>query len=287
MGNENRKLSAQRLSCHQNEVSFAHNYSWRQHADCFTVIVNNFDLIRQAVDAFDSRFTLRALRSISTLRKSDQFAKAIMHGVRTAFPKPNMGARKVLEEMLPENVTAMQNGTASGDEKKKEGSTEEQQLPEIWAYLGILVQVYLYDTQQWSEGADFSSNFVEKIRSWNRRTLDQIGAKAYFYYALFHENLDPKPPSKQSPVIEIRPKLLAALRSAVIRKDNDTQAAVTVLLLRNYISTADITQADLLVAQTQFPSNTTNSQVCRYLYYLGRIRAVQLAYTEAHGECIT
>lgn len=54
------------------------------------------------------------------------------------------------------------------------------------------------------------------------------------------------------------------------------------LLLRNYISTADITQADLLVAQTQFPTNASNNQVCRYLYYLGRIRAIQLAYTQAH-----
>lgn len=123
---------------------------------------------------------------------------------------------------------------------------------------------------------------MEKIRSWNRRTLDPIGAKAYFYYSLFHEQLLPLPPSKQSPVIDIRPKLLAALRSAVLRKDNDTQAAVTVLLLRNYISTADITQADLLVAQTQFPNNATNNQVCRYLYYLGRIRAIQLSYTQAH-----
>lgn len=63
-----------------------------------------------------------------------------MQGVRTAFPKPNMGARKVLEEMLPDSVTSMQNGVASEKEKGKEG-TEEQQLPEIWAYLGILVQV--------------------------------------------------------------------------------------------------------------------------------------------------
>ena len=125
---------------------------------------------------------------------------------------------------------------------------------------------------------------MEKIRSWNRRTLDPIGAKAYFYYSLFNENLDPKPPSKQSEVINVRPKLLAALRSAVLRKDSDTQSAVTVLLLRNYISTADITQADLLVAQTQFPENAANNQVCRYLYYLGRIRAIQLAYTQAHDH---
>ncbi|KAK1090220.1 26S proteasome non-ATPase regulatory subunit, partial [Friedmanniomyces endolithicus] len=144
--------------------------------------------------------------------------------------------------------------------------------------------VYLFDHQEYQRGADFSSNFVDKIRSFNRRTMDPIGAKAYFYYALFHENLAPLPPSKQSPVIEIRPVLMAALRSAVIRKDDETQAAVTVLLLRNYISTADITQADLLIAQTQFPASAANNQVCRYLYYLGRIRAIQLAYTEAHAN---
>jgi len=58
-----------------------------------------------------------------------------------------MGARKVLEEMLPENVTSATNGTAAvtnGKEKEKEKEGEEpQQLPEIWAYLGILVQVRL------------------------------------------------------------------------------------------------------------------------------------------------
>lgn len=143
------------------------------------------------------------------------------------------------------------------------------------------LQVYLYDSEQYEKGANFSDKFVEKLRDFNRRTLDPIGAKAYYYYALFHEQLNPKPPSKQSPVISIRSTLLAALRSAVLRKDDDTQAAVTVLLLRNYLSTADITQADLLIAQTQFPSAAANNQVCRYLYYIGRIRAIQLSYTQA------
>ena len=128
---------------------------------------------------------------------------------------------------------------------------------------------------------------MDKIRALNRRTLDSLAAKAYFYFALFHEELDPKPPSKQSPVINMRGKLLAALRSAVLRKDPDTQASVTTLLLRNYMSTADITQADLLVAQTQFPPNAPNNQVARYLYYLGRIRAIQLSYTEAHEHLIS
>lgn len=155
-------------------------------------------------------------------------------------------------------------------------------IPEIDVYIAILIQVYLYDSKEFEDGAEFSSTLVDRIRELNRRTLDSLAARAYFYFSLFHEELDPKPPSRQSPVISIRGKLLAALRSSVLRKDQDTQAAVTTLLLRNYISTADITQADLLVAQTQFPATAPNNQVARYLYYLGRIRAIQLSYTEAH-----
>lgn len=106
----------------------------------------------------------------------------------------------------------------------------------------------------------------------------------YFYLQVFHEQLAPKPPSRQSPVHNIREPLLTALRSAILRKDQETQAATIVLLLRNYISTADITEADLLVAHNQFPLTASNNNVARYLYYLGRIRAIQLSYSEAHGH---
>jgi 26S proteasome regulatory subunit N3 len=142
--------------------------------------------------------------------------------------------------------------------------------------------VYLYDTANYELGASFSAVLVDRIRLLNRRTLDSLAARAYFFLSLFYEQLDPKPPSRQSQVIEIRGKLLAALRSAVLRKDQDTQATVIVLLLRNYVSTADIAQADALVAQTDFPMTAPNNQVARYMYYLGRIRAIQLSYTEAH-----
>jgi len=150
----------------------------------------------------------------------------------------------------------------------------------------LLLKVLLYDQKDYQIGAEFSASLVDRIRELNRRTLDSLAARAYFYFSLFHEELDPKPPSKQSPVISIRGRLLAALRSSVLRKDEDTQAAVTTLLLRNYTSTADITQADLLVAQTQFPPEAANNQVARYLYYLGRIRAIQLSYTETHEHLL-
>jgi len=146
------------------------------------------------------------------------------------------------------------------------------------------LQITYFDAKEFQAGADYTLNLIDKIRAYNRRTLDALGARVYFYLQLFHENLDPHPPSEQSPVFSIREKLLSALRSAVLRKDQETQAATIVLLLRNYISTASITQADLLVAHNQFPLSASNNQVARYLYYLGRIRAIQLSYSEAHAH---
>lgn len=171
---------------------------------------------------------------------------------------------------------------ASAKNGSKKDKESKELIPEVDIFLGILIQVHLFDSQQHQQGAKFSKYLSERIHSLNRRTLDSLSAKVYFYYSLFCEQLAPLPPSPQSPIVSIRPNLLAALRTAVLRKDVDTQATVIVLLLRSYLLTSHISQADLLVSHTQFPENAANNQVARYLYYLGRIRAIQLRYTEAH-----
>ena len=159
-------------------------------------------------------------------------------------------------------------------------------IPEIDTYLSILVQIHLYDTKAIDLGSKFSSNLVERLRTLNRRTLDALAARVYFYYSLFFEQLAPLPPSPVAAVVSIRPHLLAALRTSVLRKDSDTQATITTLLLRNYLSLSHITQADLLISHSEFPASASNNQVARYLYYLGRIRAIQLSYSEAHEHLV-
>lgn len=190
-------------------------------------------------------------------------------------PSPEM-------ELDTPSVTPPKNGASATPPAAASAFPKKDAIPEIDIFLGILIQVYLFDSKQFQRGFDFSRALADRIHALNRRTLDSLSAKVYFYYSMFSEQLAPLPPSPQSPVIAIRPALLAALRTAVLRKDVDTQAAVIVLLLRNYLSTSHITQADLLVSHTKFPDNAANNQVARFLYYLGRIRAIQLNYTEAH-----
>ncbi|BDD63306.1 hypothetical protein MAP00_008216 [Monascus purpureus] len=246
----------------------------------------NFLLLERAVSHFDPRFTLRVLRSISSMRKhltADVLAEVIIE----TYPPSSLTASFLLDAV--DRKEAFESVVASSkmaiDSEKSKPSPKEV-LPEVDTYLSILVQIHLYEKKDFQRGAKFSTGLVERLRTLNRRTLDSLAARVYFYYSLFFEQLAPLPPSPAATVISIRQPLLAALRTAVLRKDVDTQATVMTLLLRNYLSTSHISQADLLISHNRFPSSASNNQIARYLYYLGRIRAIQLQYTDAHGHLI-
>ncbi|KAE8321088.1 terpenoid synthase [Aspergillus sergii] len=249
-------------------------------------IKTNFTLLERAVAHFDPRFTLRVLRSISSMRKhitSDVLAEVLVE----SYP-PSSPTASFLLEAIGE-TGAFESAVASSKmdvESEKTRSNSKEILPEIDTYLSILVQIYLYDNKEIQRGAKFSTSLIERLRTINRRTLDSLAARVYFYYSLFFEQIAPLPPSPAATVTTIRQPLLAALRTAVLRKDVDTQATVMTLLLRNYLSTSHISQADLLISHNRFPQSASNNQIARYLYYLGRIRAIQLQYTDAHGHLI-
>jgi len=53
-------------------------------------------------------------------------------------------------------------------------------------------------------------------------------------------------------------------------------------LLRNYLEDNLVDQAQRLVSKTVWPESAGNSEAARFLYYLGRIKAIQLDYSEAN-----
>ena len=264
--------------------------------DVISDIKANFTLLERAVAQFDARFTLRVLRSISSIRK--HLSQDLLAQVITETYSSMSSVARTLLAALGREDASFESPDASSEmdidtQAKEKTQTSSKSttaprdvLPEVDTYLSILVQIYLYDTKATEFGAKFSSNLVERLRTLNRRTLDALSARVYYYYSLFYEQLAPLPPSPMASVVSIRPHLLAALRTSVLRKDQDTRATVTTLLLRNYLSTSHITQADLLISHSEFPTAASNNQIARYLYYLGRIRAIQLSYTEAHEHLV-
>lgn len=247
--------------------------------------------MERAVSLFDPRFTLRVLRSIPSIRKHLS-AELLSRLIIETYTTPTQTSFALLKALGDEEGFPRSDADAWAKKKDTQNAAQKGQaspkevLPEVDIYLAILLQVYFHDTKNIDAGAEFSQGLVKHLRKLNRRTLDSLAARVYFYYSLFFEETEPFPPSPNAAVVEIRQTLLDALRTATLRKDQDTQASVTTLLLRNYLSTSHITQADLLIQHSQFPDSAANNQVARYLYYLGRIRAIQLSYSEAHEHLI-
>jgi hypothetical protein len=115
--------------------------------------------------------------------------------------------------------------------------------------------------------------------------------------------------------------LLNAQRTASLRHDTESLATLINLLLRSYLLTSSYTAASTLLSKVTYPdssvatatststttastaSSNTNgtpsslnqllsgstsspAQLARYLYYVGRIRAIELSYTLAHNHLL-
>lgn len=77
---------------------------------------------------------------------------------------------------------------------------------------------------------------------------------------------------------------MASYRTATLRRDNITQATLLNELLRNYLEYNLYDQADKLVSNIKEFKEPSSNQYARFLYYTGRIKAVQLDYTEAYSQ---
>lgn len=160
--------------------------------------------------------------------------------------------------------------------------------PELVAYLRLLTLVHLIDSKQLDAASNEAVASISAITAQNRRTLDHLAAKTIFYLGraeeLKAEAAKAKGAHTEGGLTAIRSQLLGLQRTASLRHDTETEATIINLLLRSYIVEANLyEQADKLVARAPFPrSSASNPQVARYDYYVGRIRAVQLDYTQAH-----
>ena len=52
----------------------------------------------------------------------------------------------------------------------------------------------------------------------------------------------------------------------------------------NSISFLEVEQAEKLISNSTFPETASNNQLCRYLYYSGRIQALRLEYTTSYSN---
>ncbi|XP_057966438.1 probable 26S proteasome non-ATPase regulatory subunit 3 [Malania oleifera] len=146
-------------------------------------------------------------------------------------------------------------------------------LPEIEIYCYLLMLIFLIDQKRYNEAKSCSSTCIARLKSLNRRTVDVLASKIYFYYSLSYE--------LTGDLAEIRGNLLSLHRIATLHHDELGQETLLNLLLRNYLHYNLYDQAEKLRSKAPRFEAHSNQQFCRYLFYLGKIRTIQLEYTDA------
>ncbi|ADV20103.1 26S proteasome regulatory subunit N3 [Cryptococcus gattii E566] len=266
-------------------------------------ILNNIALIGRAVNTIEPRFTIRVLRTLTSLRK--KLTKNTLKSVLDdAFPKGSKTGQTLIASpifsSLPDSAPAatekksdaMEIDTsvpategiaaeaATGPSPKKKfvppiDPATGDLLPEGIVYLRLLLILANLDAGRVVEAGDFAMETADLISSWNRRTMDQLAGKVWFYVARAYE--------LQGRLVELQSQFLAIRQTAALRKDETLEVTVLNLLLRSYLANSQYEQAEKLVSKTQFHGAANQAQTVRWLFYTGRLRAIQLNYAEARN----
>lgn len=277
-------------------------------------------LLSKAVELSEPRFTYRVLRCLTATKKkfqspdSSQAESSLKFIIDIGLPSNS----KIKPLLLPHLKSSTQSdstdmqidpvapsttnsNTKSFTTPSIKVSKDLPPLPdpssqaEHETYLSLLVLILLI-----SRGASNQSGFelshrlvTDFLPYHNRRSLDPLAAKIWFYHARFAELLE-QDGSHPGLWANLRSTLMSAHRTARLRRDEDCEATLLNLIVRNLLGHELWEQADRLVSKTEFPDfgkteasvgaggMVPTGQVARWLYYLGRIRTIQLNYTEAH-----
>jgi len=263
-------------------------------------------LIERFVASREPRLMTQALRFIAPMRKAAKESPSRMVAALTSASATYVPSATPLRTPLAEVLASLPQPTAEEtaaavmppedpadkakdkkddgekkddkEEKKEEKPPAEKKppakLPENEMLVALLALLLLLDTGKPKLAMPWALQMMERLTALKRRTLDSIGEKVYFYASWAFENC--------GELAALRSPLLAAHRTALLHHNTTCQATLLNCLLRNYLHYKLFDQAEKLLTKTAFPEHASNMQLARYLYYTGRIKALQLEYTEAH-----
>ncbi|KAL3514981.1 hypothetical protein ACH5RR_021883 [Cinchona calisaya] len=226
-------------------------------------------LIETGAYAREVRRIVRAVRLTIALRK--KLKASVISAFLTYTLTPGSDAHTRLSSYIPkDDELDMEVDTATS---ATQTPPAKHSLPELEIYSYLLVLIFLIDQKRYNEAKACASAGIARLKSLNRRTLDVLTSRLYFYYSLSYE--------LTGDLAEIRGNLLALHRLATLRHDELGQETLLNLLLRNYLHYNLYDQAEKLRSKAPRFEAHSNQQFCRYLFYLGKIRTIQLEYTDA------
>ncbi|ELU15663.1 hypothetical protein CAPTEDRAFT_153237 [Capitella teleta] len=270
------KEDPQDVEMKDEEKSDATSEAPKKDADLLTVedIKEYIRQVEKSVSSKEPRFVLRALRALVSLRRRLN-PSVLRRAIMGYFPASDKTSRDTLIEFLGEIKDSDETPVAPTQRPR---SSRQIPLPEVDVYLHLLTLLYLIDNQLLDKAVCCSDLLMAKVKGHNRRTLDVLAARCYFYHGRTYELTDQ--------LDKLTSLLHSRLRTCTLRSDFEGQATLLNLLLRNYLRHSLYDQADKLVSKSAFPESASNNEWARYLFYLGQIKAIQLEYSEAHRHLV-
>ncbi|XP_026396608.1 probable 26S proteasome non-ATPase regulatory subunit 3 [Papaver somniferum] len=156
--------------------------------------------------------------------------------------------------------------------------TPAKHSPELEIYAYLLVLIFLIDQKKYPEAKACGKAGIARSRNMNKRTIDVLASRLYHFYSYCYE--------MTGDLVEIRGDLLNLHRIVTLRRDELGQETLLNLLLRNYLHYNLYDQAEKLRSKAPRFEAHSNQQFCRYLFYLGKIRTIQLEYTDAKDSLL-
>ncbi|KAK7067991.1 26S proteasome non-ATPase regulatory subunit 3 [Halocaridina rubra] len=229
-------------------------------------------LVERSIVSKEPRFVLRVLRALPTTRRK-LTPNVLRRLVGLYFTRPeNKQEKENILQYIEEPMDVESPAPAPLGRQRTALSLE------VEVYIHLLVLLRLLDTESHADAIKCSDALMVKVTSINRRTLDLLAARCYFYHSRAYE--------VNNRLDEIRGFLHQRLCQATLRKDHEGQAVLINCLLRNYLHYSLYDQAQKLIVKLEFPQQANNNEVARYHYYMGRIKGIQLEYSEAHKHLI-
>jgi len=226
--------------------------------------------VKKTVSSKEARHLQRALRHAYASLRRKWTPELLARLVREQLP--NNSNNQQLLALL--NVQVHDPMDVEGEKPKSAVVPPTEVEPEVECFVAVLVLTWLVDKRRIDDARVLSERLVEQIALWNRRTLDPLSAKVYFYLSRTYE--------LANRLADVRVKLMQLLRTATLRHNYDGQVMLLNLLLRNFLQYNLFDQAEKLVQKSEFKQeHATSNEAARYHYYLGRIYAIQLRYSDA------
>jgi len=165
---------------------------------------------------------------------------------------------------------------------KKFGFNEKQifklkETLEIFLFNSLIVITKLIDKKLYQE-ANETLNYLLGFVNFSEQnsishTIQYLRAKVYYLISLVAE--------KSGTYKDIINELIQSYRRACLDLDEITQVTLINCIVRYYLRSNAVEQARNFLSKIKFHENISTHEDARYLFYLGRINAIQMNYSEA------